>query len=145
MLMTPAGYGAFFFTVALLATTAYFLMGGLPLLVLKHDVPLDARFIHSFFRWYYRLAFWTSLGAGLSYAMWGRFGFAVGSAAITAATMLLRKHLLHAMQRLDDRVQAGAQGAIRDFRRVHALALSVNGVQVVVIVWGLMVLSRQMS
>ena len=32
-------YGALFFTVVLLVIIAYFLMGGLPLLVLKHDVP----------------------------------------------------------------------------------------------------------
>ena len=46
-------YGALFFTVVLLVIIAYFLMGGLPLLVLKHDVPLDARFIRSFFNAYY--------------------------------------------------------------------------------------------
>ena len=45
--------GALFFTVALLVIIAYFLMGGLPLLVLKHDVPLDARFIRTFFNAYY--------------------------------------------------------------------------------------------
>ena len=33
-------YGALFFTVVLLVIIAYFLTGGLPLLVLKHDVPL---------------------------------------------------------------------------------------------------------
>lgn len=143
--MTPAAYGALFFTVALLGTTAYFLMGGLPLLILKHDVPLDARFIRSFFTLYYRLAFWTSIGASLSFALWGRLGFALGAVFITAATVLLRKHLLGAMLRLDEQVQAGLQGAVGNFRRVHALALSVNAVVVILIVWGLMRLSMQMS
>ena len=32
-------YGALFFTVVLPVIIAYFLRGGLPLLVLKHDVP----------------------------------------------------------------------------------------------------------
>ena len=32
-------YGALLFTVVLLVIIAYFLTGGLPLLVLKHDVP----------------------------------------------------------------------------------------------------------
>jgi hypothetical protein len=35
---------ALFFTVVLRVSSAYFLMGGLPLLMLKHDTPVDARF-----------------------------------------------------------------------------------------------------
>lgn len=52
--MTAAGVAALFFTVVLLVTTAYFLMGGLPLLVLQHDTPLDGRFIRRFFDIYYK-------------------------------------------------------------------------------------------
>lgn len=62
-------YGALFFTVVLPVIIAYFLMGGLPLLVLKHDVPLDARFIRSFVNAYDRLSFWASPGAAVSYAI----------------------------------------------------------------------------
>ena len=62
-MLSSALYASFFFTVALLVTTAYFLMGGLPLLTLKHDTPLDARFVQGFFNVYYRAAFWASLGA----------------------------------------------------------------------------------
>ena len=62
-------YGPLFFTVVLLVIIAYFLMGGLPLLVLKHDVPLDARFIRSFVNAYDRLSFWASPGAAVSYAI----------------------------------------------------------------------------
>ena len=69
--MTWGMYGAFIFTVALLVFTAYFLLGGLPLLVLKHDVPLDARFVRAFFNVYYKVAFWAALGAAASYALWG--------------------------------------------------------------------------
>ena len=88
--MSFAIYAAIFFTVALLVTTAYFLMGGLPLLVLKHDVPLDALFIRGFFDAYYRAAFWTALGAPASYALWGRCGFAAGAAIIALVVVLLR-------------------------------------------------------
>ena len=61
-MLSSALYASFFFTVALLVTTAYFLMGGLPLLTLKHDTPLHARFVRGFFDVYYRAAFWASLG-----------------------------------------------------------------------------------
>jgi hypothetical protein len=36
--MPLAFYGSFFFSIVLLGTTFYFLLGGLPLLVLKHDL-----------------------------------------------------------------------------------------------------------
>lgn len=142
---SSAIYGAFIFTVALLVTTAYFLMGGLPLLILKHDVPLDARFVRGFFNVYYRAAFWTSLGACICFALWGRHAFAVGAAFIAGATTLLGKHLLAAMARLGERIESSEESAIRYFRQVHATALSVNLVQLVVVVWGVLQLSRQLS
>ncbi|MBP6898660.1 MAG: hypothetical protein KBC73_01160 [Burkholderiaceae bacterium] len=143
--MPSAVYAAFFFTVALLVTTAYFLMGGLPLLVLKHDVPLDARFVRGFFRVYYRAAFWTALGACISYALWGRPAFAVGAALLAGLALLLGRHLLQAMQRLGAQIEASDAAAVRRFRRVHVLTLAINLAQLVLLVWGLIRLSRQLS
>jgi hypothetical protein len=140
--MSPAIYGAFFFTVVLLVTTAYFLLGGLPLLVLKHDVPLDARFIRAFFNVYYRAAFWAATGAAISYAFLGRFAFAVGAAAIAGLATLLRKFMLEAMQQVAAQIEANASGAIERFRRMHGAALLINVVQLVVLVWGTIQLSR---
>ncbi len=91
---------AFFFTVALLVTTAYFLMGGLPLLILQHDTPVDARFIRGFFNLYYRAAFWTSLGACISYGLWGRYAFAVGAAVIAAITLVQLVALVWGLTRI---------------------------------------------
>lgn len=142
--MASAVYPAFFFTVALLFTTFYFLLGGLPLLILKHDVPLDARFIRAFFAVYYKAAFWGAVGACASYAIWGRPGFAAGAAALAAASVLLRKYLLSAMQHLGTRIEANDGEAIQRFRRVHAMALLVNFGLLVVLVWGTLQLSRAM-
>jgi hypothetical protein len=47
--MAAAIYPALVFTVALLVTTAYFLLGGLPLLVLDHQTAVDARFVRAFY------------------------------------------------------------------------------------------------
>jgi hypothetical protein len=140
--MSSALYPAFFFTVALLVTTAYFLLGGLPLLVLKHDVPLDARFIRGFFNVYYRAAFWTALGACASYALWGRFAFAAGAAGLAVVAMLLRSRLLSVMHQLGVAIEANEDAAIERFRRVHVAALLVNVAQLVVLVWGLLQLSQ---
>ena len=143
-ILSSALYASFFFTVALLVTTAYFLMGGLPLLTLKDDTPLDTRFVRGFFNVYYRAAFWASLGAFVSYALWGRYPFALCVAVNACVVSLLRKHLLQAMQQLGAKIEASSDGAIQHFRRVHTAALCVNLVQLVAIVWGLLWLSRQL-
>ena len=81
---------ALFFTVALLAVTAYFLLGSVPLLVLKHDNPVDARFIRSFYLTYYRIALVAAVGTAISYALAGRPAFAAGAGGIAALTLVLR-------------------------------------------------------
>jgi hypothetical protein len=140
-LMSPHGYAALFFTVVLLVTTAYFLMGGLPLLILAHDTPVDERFIRRFFDIYYKAAIIAATGALVSYALWGRMLFAIGNAAIVALAVLLRRRIIPAMERLGARIQANDAVAIRNFRKVHASALLVNFVQLVALVWGLTRLS----
>lgn len=143
--MPIAIYPSFIFTVALLFTTAYFLMGGLPLLVLKHDVELDARFIRGFFHVYYVAAFWTSLGATLSFLLWGRFLFSGGALLITLLTTFLRRRMLLAMQHIGQRIQSADAAAIREFRRVHQAALAINFAQLVFLVWGTFQLSRALQ
>jgi len=139
--MSIAVYPALLFTVALLVTTAYFLMGGLPLLVLDHDTSLDARFVRGFFNLYYKAAFVTAVGAAASYAVLGRGGFALGAAALAAGVVLLRRQLIPAMDQLGAQIPASGLVAIRRFRRVHAAALLINLLQLVLLVWALLQLS----
>ena len=134
--MSFAIYPALFFTVAMLVTTAYFLMGGLPLLILKHDTPMDAKFVRGFFNVYYKAAIATALGACASYALWGRFAFAFGAAGYALVALGLRKKLLPAMQHFGARIEDQDTQALQGFRKTHSLALSVNFVQLVVLVWG---------
>ena len=133
--MTLPTAASMFFTVALLVTTAYFLMGGLPLLILAHDTPVDARFIRSFFNVYYKAASLTAGGACLSHALSGRLGFALGAAAIVAITVSLRGRLIPAMAQLGERIQTAEPAAISGFRRVHSTALLINLAQLVALVW----------
>lgn len=143
--MTWGMYGAFIFTVALLVFTAYFLLGGLPLLVLKHDVPLDARFIRAFFNVYYKVAFWAAVGAAVSYAFWGRAAFAIGAASIAALVAILRKHFLRAMADIGAQIEGSDTEPIRRFRRMHGAALVINVALLVVLVWGTIRLSQSVS
>lgn len=135
--MSIALYPALVFTVALLVTTAYFLLGGLPLLVLDHDTALDARFVRGFFNLYYKAAFVTAVGAALSYLALGRPAFGLGAAALAGASVWLRGRLVGTMDALGARIQDGGAPAIRQFRRVHGMALGVNALQLTLLVWAL--------
>ena len=139
--MSSAIYAALCFTVVLLVTTAYFLMGGLPLLILKHDTPLDAKFIRGFFNIYSKAAFFAAAGASASYALSGRPGFALGVAAIALVVVVLRRRLIPAMEQLGAQIQTSDASAIQSFRRVHSAALLVNLAQLVALVWGLTMVS----
>jgi hypothetical protein len=135
--MSPAIYPALFFTVALLVTTAYFLMGGLPLLVLEHDTALDARFVRGFFNIYYKAAFFTAVGAALSFAILGRVSFAIGAGVLAAGVVGIRSKLMPVMDQIAAQIQGGNSPAIQQFRRVHLGALFINLCQLVLLVWAL--------
>lgn len=134
-------YASLFFTVAMLVTTTYFIMGGLPLLILDHDTPLDGRFIRRFFEIYCTLALMAAVGATLSYALAGWTGYSLGAACIVGIVSVYRRTILPAMDRLTRQIQGHDPKAIRLFRVTHSLALLVNLLQLVVLVWGVVQLS----
>ena len=139
--MTTALIPALFFTVALLVTTAYFLLGALPLLVLEHDTPLDGRFVRGFFNTYYLAVMFTAGAAALSYAGVGRFGFGAGAAVLALLAALLRRKFLPRMDHLRARIEEGHAEAIASFRRLHVVAILMNVTQLALIVWTLIAFS----
>ena len=130
-------FAALCFTVALLVTTAYFLMGSVPLLVLKHDTPRDSRFVRSFFNTYYLAAMFTAAATAVSYAIAGRPAFATGAAGLAVLAAALRRRVIAKMDALQTQIQAGNTDAIPGFRRTHITAILINLAQLVVIVWSL--------
>ena len=140
--MTPAMFAALAFTVALLVTTAYFIMGSIPLLILKHDTPLDARFVRGFFNIYYVAAFTTATATAISYAIAGRAGLAAGAAALALIAIVLRKKVIPKMDALGEQIQSNYMDAIPGFRRTHITAILINIAQLAAIVWSLVALSR---
>lgn len=139
--MSAAIIVALFFTVALLVNTAYFIMGAIPLLILRHDTPLDARFVRGFFNVYYRTAFVTASGTALSYAIAGRLRVACGALVLAAVALLLRRRVIPGMDALGSRIQGDFMDAIPGFRRLHLWAILINIAQLVAIVWSLIALS----
>ena len=143
--MSPALVIALFFTVALLVVTTYFLMGSVPLLVLKHDTPMDSRFVRGFFNTYYRIAIFTAGATAVSYALAGRSAFAAGGALLALVAIVLRRLVISRMDALHARLQVRQTSAIPEFRRIHVTAILVNLAQLVVIVASLVAVSIQMK
>ena len=135
--MSVAMIAALFFTLALLVTTAYFIMGSIPLLVLKHDTPLDARFVRGFFNIYYVAAVVTASATSISFAFAGRPALASGAAALAFLAAVLRKKVIPKMDALGAQIQSSHIDAIPGFRRTHITAIAINVIQLAAIVWSL--------
>ncbi|MBB3179148.1 hypothetical protein [Variovorax sp. Sphag1AA] len=139
--MTPSLIAALFFTVALLVITTYFIFGSVPLLILKHDTPMDSRFVQGFFDTYYRIAMFTAGATAVSYVLAGRLAFAAEAAALAVLAFGLRRTVITKMNAVRAQMQVDETGAIRTFRQVHIAAISINLVQLVLIVWTLIAVS----
>jgi len=135
--MSAALISAMVFTVALLVTTAYFIMGSIPLLILQHDTPLDARFVRGFFNIYYVAALVTAGATSISYALAGRLALALGAAGLALVALALRRQIIPRMEALGARIQSNEAQAISRFRRTHVAAIAINVAQLVAIVWSL--------
>jgi hypothetical protein len=125
------------FTVAMLCVSVYFLLGSVPLLILKHDTPVDGNFIRSFFNLYYRVAAFVAGAATLTYAFSGRPWFAVGAAVIAVLSVVLRRTIIAKMDALRSQIQSTDFEAIPEFRKIHFRAILISLVQLVVVVWSL--------
>jgi hypothetical protein len=143
--MSAALILALFFTVALLAVTTYFLMGSVPLLILKHDTPMDSRFVRGFFNTYYLAAIVTAGATAVSYALAGRPVFAAGASVLALLATVLRRVVIPKMDSLRAQMQLDETGAVSGFRRIHVTAILVNLMQLVFTVGCLVAISIQMK
>ena len=143
--MSAALMVALLFTVALLVTHAYFLMGSVPLLILKHDIPMDSRFVRGFYNTYYLAAAFNASAAAMSFAVAGRLLFALAAAALALLGVVLRRRVLPRMDSLQAQIQACVASAVPAFRRIHVAAILVNLAQLAFIVWSLVAASIQLK
>ncbi len=58
--------------VLLLVSMGFFMLGSLPLMILKHDTPLDARFIRGLFDVYYKAVMAAAAAGTLAHALAAR-------------------------------------------------------------------------
>ena len=125
-------------TVALLISMGFFMLGSLPLLVLKHDTPLDAHFIRGLFNVYYLAVMVAGTATALSYGWAGKPAFALGAACVAALALALRRWIvIPRMDFLRSTMQASGHAAIAQFRLLHITGMLLNVAQLGCVAWAL--------
>jgi hypothetical protein len=124
-------------TVVLLVWMGFFMMGSLPLLVLKHDTPLDSRFIRGLFNVYYAAILSIGTVGALSAALGGRFLIALALGVVAGIGLAGRYWFLGLMDAVRSTMTADDAPAIRRFRRLHIAGMLANFVMLVTFVLGM--------
>jgi len=112
--------------VVLLVWMGFFMMGSLPLLVLKHDTPLDSRFIRGLFNLYYVAILATGIVGAASAAIAGRAAAALGLGFVAAVGFAGRHRFIARMDLVRSTMTADDSLAIRKFRRLHIVGMLLN-------------------
>lgn len=130
MLTTVAPFATL---VLLLVWMGFFMLGSLPLMILKHDTPLDARFIRGLFDVYYKAVIVVTAAGTLTHLLAQRPVTAAGMAAIGIVAFCSRRAILSRMDRLRTTMTPTDAGGIRRFRKLHVLGMSLNVAQLAAI------------
>ena len=112
--------------VALLVWMGFFMMGSLPLLILKHDTPVDSRFIRGLFNLYYQAIMVTGVVGATSAFIAGRPAPALGLAVVAAVGFAGRQWFVARMDRVRSTMTADDSFGIRTFRRLHIAGMLLN-------------------
>jgi hypothetical protein len=124
-------------TVVLLVWMGFFMMGSAPLLILKHDTPVDSRFIRGLFNVYYVAIMSTATVGALSCALAGRFAIALALGCVAGVGFAGRYWLVSRMDTVRSTMTADDSSAIAQFRRLHILGMLLNVALLAVFCFGL--------
>lgn len=113
-------------TVLMLVWMGFFMLGSLPLLILKHDTPVDARFIRGLFNVYYTAVMLTASAGALGYALYGRRDIALTVGAIALLAFAGRRWIVGHMDALRGTMTPEDAAGIRRFRRLHITGMLLN-------------------
>lgn len=113
-------------TVALLVCMGFFMMGSLPLLILKHDTPLDSGFIRGLFNWYYVAIIVTAPIGTLGYAFTEHAMIALAFGCVAVLGLAGRYWMVARMDMLRSMMTAHDAWAIKRFRQLHIAGMLLN-------------------
>jgi len=124
-------------TVFLLMSLGVSVLSSTPLLILKHDVPMDSRVIRQVFHYSYRLVTIMATASSLAFALAGRPLLSLAMACIALIALTLHRVLLGRMDNLRTTMHEGDAAAITRFRKLHVTGVLLNLTQLVLLVWGI--------
>jgi len=113
-------------SVVLVVWMGFFMMGSLPLLILKHDTPVDARFIRGLFNVYYMAIMSTAAVGALGGAFAGRAAIAAAFACVAGLGFAGRHWLVSRMDLVRSTMTSDDAAAIAQFRRLHIGGMLLN-------------------
>lgn len=122
----------------------YFVVGGLPLLVLKYDHPTDARLVRGFFQVHYLVLMSLATVGTLSSAFAGRPLLAMAIAGIALTGFTARQVIVSSMDRLRGTMTVTDTPAKRKFRALHITGIVLNILLMIGFVSALIVSSADM-
>jgi hypothetical protein len=123
--------------VLLLFPMGIFMLASPPLLILKHDTPLDGGFIRGLFNLYYIGVITLAAVGAVGCALLGKHMVALAMGGLAVLVLAIRRGVLSQMDKLRDAITRSEPGAVRRFRRLHIAGMVLNVIQFGVVVWGL--------
>jgi len=134
---------ALFSSIALLFALLVFTLASVPLLVLGHDTPLDARVISRLFNLGYLAVAILAAACAVIYAVGVQVPFAAGMACVAVLALAVRHRVLQRMDALAGGIGSGDSAAISRFRRLHLTGIALNVFQLAAIGAGLTQLAKR--
>ena len=124
-------------TVLLLMSLGFFVLGSTPLLVLKHDVPMDSRVIRQVFHYCYRVVAVMATAATIAFGLAGRPVLSACLACVALLALALHHVMLTRMDALRTTMHDGDRAAITRFRKLHVTGIAINLTQLVALIWAM--------
>ena len=126
----------------LLVWMGFFMMGSLPLLILKHDTPVDSRFIRGLFNLYYMAIMATGIVGALQRRLRRtRRRRPRDSAPSRRSASRAGIGSIARMDAVRSTITADDARAIRRFRRLHIAGMLLNVVMLAVVFVGMLRIS----
>ena len=114
-----------------------FMFASPPLLILKHDTPVDGRFIRNLFNIDYIVVMTFAAVGAAGCALMGKDSLALAMGGLVVFVVGVRSLVIANMDRLRDAIAHGDSMAVSRFRRLHIAGMILNVVQFGTVAWGL--------
>src|SRR5262245_58441880 len=115
----------------------FFMLASPPLLILKHDTPVDGRFIRGLFNVYYLSVITIASIGAAGCALMGHHTVALAMGGLVAFVFAVRRWVLSSMDTLRGAIARGDSMAVPRFRRLHIAGMALNVLQLGTVAWGL--------